>query len=85
MSGEPASDDAARGPNPVTVVGIVFATIVSLTVVAYTVTVSAVNLLAVEVLAYPVSGVAPFIVITGAILTIPIMIPTALISMKRLS
>ncbi|TKX78878.1 hypothetical protein EXE53_18870 [Halorubrum sp. SD626R] len=85
MSGETTSDDATRSPNPVTVVGVVFATIVSLTVAAYAVTVSAVNLLAVEVLAYPVSGVAPFVVITGAILTIPIMIPTALISMKRLS
>jgi len=51
----------------------VFAAIVTLTVVAYAVTVSAVNLwLAVDLLAYPVAGVAPFVVITGAILTIPI-------------
>jgi drug/metabolite transporter (DMT)-like permease len=83
MSGESAADTTG-GPNPGVVVGGVFAAIVTLTVVAYAVTVSAVNLLAVDLLAYPVAGVAPFVVITGAILTIPIMIPTALVSMKRL-
>ena len=85
MTGEPPSNGAADGPNAAIVVGVVFSTIVALTVIAYTVTVSAVNALAVDVLAYPIAGVAPFVVITGAILTIPIVIPTALVSMKRLS
>ncbi|MDB9252448.1 hypothetical protein [Halorubrum ezzemoulense] len=84
MSGNPASNGAADGPNAAVVVGVVFSAIVVLTVIAYTVTVTTVNLLAVDLLAYPVGGVAPFVVITGAILTIPIMIPTTLISMKRL-
>ncbi|QWC19760.1 hypothetical protein [Halorubrum sp. 2020YC2] len=84
MSGEPSPNEEAGGPNAALVVGVVFSTIVALTVIAYTVTVSAVNALAVDLLAYPIAGVAPFVVITGAILTIPIMIPTALISMKRL-
>jgi hypothetical protein len=35
-------------------------------------------------LAYPADEVAPFVVITGAILTIPIMIPTALVTMRSL-
>jgi len=82
MSGE--SSASGEGPNAAVVVGVVFSAIVTLTVIAYTVTVSAVNLLTVDLLAYPIGGVAPFVVITGAILTIPIMIPTALISMKRL-
>ncbi len=82
MSGESSASEG--GPNAALVVGVVFSAIVTLTVVAYSVTVSAVDLLAVDLLAYPVAGVAPFVVITGAILTIPIMIPTALISMKRL-
>ena len=84
MSGESSPDGDGAGPNPAVVVGVVFSTVVALTVIAYTVAVSAVNLLAVDLLAYPVAGVAPFVVITGAILTIPIMIPTALISVKRL-
>ncbi|ELZ36608.1 hypothetical protein [Halorubrum tebenquichense] len=84
MSGESSPNESGDGPNPAIVVGVVFSAIVALTVIAYTVTVSAVNLLTVDLLAYPIAGVAPFVVITGAILTIPIMIPTALISMKRL-
>ena len=74
-----------NGPNPALVVGGVFAVILSLTAVAYTVTVSAVDLVAVGLLGYPIAGTAPFIVISGAILTIPVIIPTALISVKRLS
>ena len=80
-----ASNRDRNGPNPAFVVGGVFAVILSLTAVAYTVTVSAVDLVAVGLLGYPIAGTAPFIVISGAILTIPVIIPTALISVKRLS
>jgi len=38
----------------------------------------------VGMLAYPAAGIAPFAVITGAILTIPIVIPTVLVSLKLL-
>ncbi|AZQ13920.1 MULTISPECIES: hypothetical protein [Halorubrum] len=83
MNGESAAH-AGGDPHPAVVVGGVFATIVTLTLVAYAVAVNTINLLAVDVLAYPVGAVAPFVVITGAILTIPIVIPTALVSLKRL-
>jgi len=66
-----------------TVVG-VFAVVISLTALAYTSMLHAVDWVAIGLLAYPVKGVAPFAVITGAILTIPIVVPTALISMKLL-
>jgi hypothetical protein len=61
------------------VVTIVFSLIVFLAAVAYGVMVNVVNWVTVEVLTYPVEGVAPFVVISGAILTIPILIPTVLV------
>ena len=61
-----------------------FTVIVLLAVVAYSVMANVVNWVAVEVLTYPVQGVAPFVVISGAILTIPILIPTVLVSVQFL-
>ncbi len=56
--------------------------IVLLAAVSYSVTVNVVNWMTVDVLTYPVRSVAPFVVISGAILTIPVVIPTVLVSMK---
>ncbi|SIS17134.1 hypothetical protein [Natronorubrum thiooxidans] len=69
------------------VVGVVlgsFSVILLLSAVAYSVTANVVNWVTVDYLAYPVHEVAPFVVISGAILTIPIIIPTVLVSVKIL-
>jgi len=59
-----------------------FGVIVLLAAVAYAVIVNVVDWVTVGWLAYPAAEVAPFVVITGAILTIPIVIPTVLVSLK---
>lgn len=59
-----------------------FSVFVSLAAVAYSVIVNVVDWVIVDFLTYPLEGVAPFVVITGAILTIPIVIPTVLITSK---
>ena len=66
-----------------TIVG-VFGLIATLAVIAYTIAITLVDWVAISVLSYPVAGVAPFIVITAAILTIPIIVPTVFVSAKRL-
>jgi len=63
-------------------VGVVFAGVLVLAAIAYSSMAVLVNWLTVVTLGYPVDGVAPFVVITGAILTIPIVVPTVLVSMK---
>jgi|AntRauMinimDraft_4_1070384.scaffolds.fasta_scaffold00010_40 hypothetical protein len=86
MTEEPTANRGTAGPSPaVVVVGVVFAAILALTATAYTVAVSVVNVVTVDLLGYPIAGIAPFVVISGAILTIPVIVPTALISVKRLS
>lgn len=70
------------GRHPAGVVAGTFSVIVMLAAVAYTVTVNVVDWVTVGWLAYPAADVAPFVVITGAILTIPIVIPTVLVSVK---
>ena len=60
-----------------------FSVIVLLAAIAYTVTLSVVNWAAVSMLAYPVNAVAPFAVISGAILTIAVIIPTALVTVNK--
>jgi len=57
----------------------VFTTIVGLGVVAYLSMAHVVDWVTVGLLGYPMVEVAPFAVITGPILTIPILIPTALV------
>ncbi|MFD1597740.1 hypothetical protein [Halobellus rarus] len=59
-----------------------FSVVVLLAAVSYAVMVSVVNWVTVGLLSYPVGGVAPFVVITGAILTIPIVVPTVLVSVR---
>ncbi|RLM84078.1 hypothetical protein D3D02_15375 [Halobellus sp. Atlit-38R] len=71
-------------PGAATVVAGTFSVIVLLAAVAYSVMANVVNWVAVDLLTYPVQGVAPFVVISGAILTIPILIPTALVSVQFL-
>ncbi|MFO7834212.1 MAG: hypothetical protein R6V31_09210 [Halohasta sp.] len=70
------------GRHPASVVAGTFSVIVLLAAIAYTVTVNVVDWVTVGWLAYPTAEVAPFVVITGAILTIPIVIPTVLVSLK---
>ena len=77
MSEEPAAtSEGLSGRRSVGVVSGVFSVIVVLAAVSY------VNWVTVGVLAYPVGGVAPFVVITGAILTIPVVVPTVLVSVR---
>ncbi|MDQ2053792.1 MULTISPECIES: hypothetical protein [Halobellus] len=71
-------------PGAATVVAGTFSVIVLLAAVSYSVMANVVNWVAVDLLTYPVQGVAPFVVISGAILTIPILIPTALVSVQFL-
>jgi len=66
-----------------TIVGI-FGLIITLATIAYTVAITLIDWVAISILAYPVAGVAPFVVITAAILTIPIVVPTVFLSAKRL-
>jgi len=78
-------DSNANSSSP-PLVGVVlgaFSVVVLLAAVAYTIILSVVNWAAVSLLAYPVSAVAPFAVISGAILTIAIIVPTALITVNK--
>jgi hypothetical protein len=78
--------DAVR-QSTASIVGIVagvFGGILLLAAVAYLVMLHVVDWVTVDMLAYPTAGIAPFAVITGAILTIPIVIPTVLVSLKLL-
>jgi len=60
-----------------------FTVVVLLAAIAYTVILSVVNWAAVDLLAYPVHTVAPFAVISGAILTVAIIVPTALVTVNK--
>lgn len=92
MSGETATadnrtdrderDSGDNGPNVGVVGGVVFTAVTLLAAVAYTVMLNIVDWVAVSVLSYPVAGIAPFAVITGAILTIPIVVPTVLVTAR---
>ncbi len=79
--GAVSSDDEQRGRSPLVVAVPVFAVVVTFAAVAYGLLVSVVDLL-VSVLAYPVASTAPFIVITGAILTIPVLAVTTLVTTR---
>ena len=80
--GEETKDEAFSGRRRVGIVSGVFSVILVLAAVSYAAMVSVVNWVTVDVLAYPVGGVAPFVVITGAILTIPVVVPTVLVSVR---
>lgn len=81
-------EETETGGKPVqSVAGVVagsFSGIVLLAAISYAVMANVVNWVALDILAYPEQGVAPFVVISGAILTIPILIPTVLISVRVL-
>ena len=66
------------------VVTVTFGLILLLAAVSYSLIVHLVDWMTVGILAYPVDAIAPFIVITGAILTIPVVIPTVFVSLKLL-
>jgi len=68
------------GQRVASVVAGVFGTIVVLAAIAYLSMAHVVNWVTVGLLNYPVGDIAPFVVISGAILTIPILIPTALVT-----
>lgn len=74
--------DGTRSPLAVAVP--VFAVVAAFAAVAYTLLASVVDLVTVELLAYPVATTAPFVVITGAILTIPVLAVTTLVTTRRL-
>lgn len=76
----PAEENAA-GRSPLAVAVPVFAVVVTFAAVAYGLLVSVVDL-AVGALAYPVAPTAPFVVITGAILTIPVLAVTTLVTTR---
>ena len=76
---EPGPQSGVRAAS---VIGGSFSVIVLLAAIAYSVIVNVVDWVTVGWLAYPAAEVAPFVVITGAILTIPIVIPTVLVSLK---
>ncbi|WP_049890421.1 hypothetical protein [Natronorubrum sulfidifaciens] len=85
MSVQTETEPVSRSARRVTSVVLgSFGVILLLSAVAYAVTVNIVNWVTVDFLAYPVHAVAPFVVISGAILTIPIIIPTVLVSVKVL-
>ena len=79
---ENAEARAASGRRIAGIVTGSFSVVVLLAAVSYAVMVSVVNWVTVGLLSYPVGGVAPFVVITGAILTIPIVVPTVLVSVR---
>ncbi|MFC5133899.1 MULTISPECIES: hypothetical protein [Haloferacaceae] len=82
MTGTTGTTERGESPPIAAVAPVVFGVVLSLTAFAYFVTVNAIDWVTVTVLAYPVQAVAPFVVISGAILTIPIIIPTVLVTMK---
>lgn len=82
---DPESETGADGGSPrrlARVIPVAFAVIVILTAISYVVMLNVVNWVAIDMLSYPLQGVSPFVVITGAILTIPIVVPTVFVSMK---
>ncbi|MDQ2052058.1 hypothetical protein RBH26_16395 [Natronolimnohabitans sp. A-GB9] len=83
MSVKGETEAASRSTRrAVEVVSATFGVVVLLAAVSYSVIVNVVNWITIDVLMYPVQPVAPFVVISGAILTIPILIPTVLVSVK---
>jgi hypothetical protein len=79
--GAESGDDEETGQSPLAVAVPVFAVVVTFAAVAYGLLVSVVDVL-VGVLAYPVASTAPFVVITGAILTIPVLAVTTLVTTR---
>lgn len=62
-----------------------FSVVLLLASTAYTAIMTVVDWVAVDLLTYSVDAIAPFAVISGAILTIAIIVPTALITVKKTS
>jgi hypothetical protein len=60
-----------------------FSVVVLLVAIAYTVILGVVDWAAIGLLAYPTEAVAPFAVISGAILTIAIIVPTTLVTVNK--
>ena len=80
---ESSSNATGSSPPLAGVVVGAFSSVVLLAAIAYTVMLTVVDWAAVGLLAYPAGTVAPFAVITGAILTIAIIVPTALITINK--
>jgi hypothetical protein len=79
------ADSTSDGSSP-PLMGVVvsaFVVVVLLAAIAYTIILGVVDWVAVSLLRYPVNTVAPFAVISGAILTIAIIVPTALITVTK--
>ncbi len=79
----PDSNTTDSSPPLAGVVVGAFSVVVLLAAIAYTVILAVVNWAAFGLLSYPTNPVAPFAVISGAILTIAIIVPTALITVNK--
>lgn len=77
------SNTTDSSPPLVGVVMGAFSVVLLLASTAYTTTMTVVDWVAVDLLAYSVDAIAPFAVISGAILTIAVIVPTALITVKK--
>ena len=77
-----AESDVGSRPNLAVVVAVVFATVTLLAATAYVVLFNVVNWVALGLLSYSADGAEPFIIITGAILTIPVVLPTVLVAAR---
>ena len=83
MSQESATQTAGESSPPLPViVAVAFTTIVALAGVAYLTMFSVVDWVVFDAVSYSADGAEPFVIITGAILTVPIVIPTVLIAAR---
>lgn len=79
------SDSTATDSSP-PLAGVVvgaFSVVALLASVAYTIALGVIDWVAFDLLTYPADAVAPFAVISGAILTIAVIVPTALITVNK--
>lgn len=74
--------DRSTAPSPLVAAVPVFAVVATFAAVAYTGLVTVVDAVTIQLLAYPTAPTAPFVVITGAILTIPVLAVTTIVTMR---
>lgn len=83
MSQESATQTPSEsGPPLPVIVAVVFSTITVLAGLAYLAMFSVVDWVVFDAVSYSVDGAEPFVIITGAILTIPIVVPTVLVAAR---
>lgn len=83
MSQESATQTPGEsGPPLPVIVAVAFTTITVLAGLGYLTMFSVVDWIVFDVVSYSVDGTEPFVIITGAILTVPIVIPTVLVAAR---